>query len=177
MTSAPQLFSTLDPPYLVSTTYGLSELTNISRALERRDLSGGVIRFLRGEKMRTPAALFDEIAAALQFPYYFGENWAALDECIQDLDWLPGRGYLFIILQSHIVLRDGPEEDFAVFLRILDSACRFWAKGDTAGPWDKPPTPCHVIMQCAPEEEPALIARAQSAGHTISRLPAAWPPS
>jgi hypothetical protein len=29
-----------------------------------------------------------EFAASFQFPYYFGENWPAFDECINDLSWL-----------------------------------------------------------------------------------------
>lgn len=47
------------------------------------------IRAVRGRKMRTVHGLFDEMAAALQFPYYFEENWAAFDECLADMDWLP----------------------------------------------------------------------------------------
>jgi hypothetical protein len=48
-----------------------------------------VVRTLRGVKMQTVQQLFDEFAAALQFPWYFGENWAAFDECLTDLAWLP----------------------------------------------------------------------------------------
>ncbi len=36
---------------------------------------GTATRWLRGTKMTRMANLFDEMAAALQFPYYFGENW------------------------------------------------------------------------------------------------------
>src|SRR5262249_52404434 len=53
-----------------------------------------VVRVIRGRKSRTVRAFFDEVSAALQFPYYFGENWAAFDECITDLDWLAGDAYL-----------------------------------------------------------------------------------
>jgi len=43
---------------------------------------------VRGRKMRTVTGLFDEMAAALQFPSYFGESWPAFDECFADMDRL-----------------------------------------------------------------------------------------
>ena len=50
------------------------------------------VRTVRGRKIRTVGRLFDEMAAALQFPYYFGENWPAFDECLADIDWLADGG-------------------------------------------------------------------------------------
>jgi len=38
------------------------------------------VRVLRGKKMRTTPRLMDELGAALQFFYGFGENWHALKE-------------------------------------------------------------------------------------------------
>jgi hypothetical protein len=48
-----------------------------------------VVRTVRGRKMRRLPELNDEFAAAIQFPWYFGANWAAFDECVKDLAWLP----------------------------------------------------------------------------------------
>src|ERR1051326_1670912 len=63
-----------------------------------------VMRRIRGHKAKTTAALFDEMAAALQFPSYFGENWNALDECLNDLEWLPGDAYVLVFERSPEVL-------------------------------------------------------------------------
>ena len=52
------------------------------------------VRWVRGHKMRRLADLYDEFAAALQFPDYFGENWDALEECLTDLDWISAAGYV-----------------------------------------------------------------------------------
>ena len=48
----------------------------------RLDGNGTSARILRGWKMRTVTKMFDEFGAAMQFPYYFGENWPAFDECL-----------------------------------------------------------------------------------------------
>jgi hypothetical protein len=44
--------------------------------------------YLRGKRCKTEDFFFNEVSAAFQFPYYFGENWAAMDECLCDLEWL-----------------------------------------------------------------------------------------
>src|SRR4030095_2905605 len=43
-------------------------------------------RQLRGQKMRTTRSLMDEVGAALQFFEGFGENWHALQECLEYMD-------------------------------------------------------------------------------------------
>ena len=54
-------------------------------------------RLVRGSRMLTEANVFQEFAAALQFPAYFGKNWDALDECLHDLSWLPGRRVALLV--------------------------------------------------------------------------------
>jgi hypothetical protein len=54
---------------------------------------------IRGKRCTTRASLFQECAAALQFPDYFGDNWDALEECITDLEW----GYFQIASRISIV--------------------------------------------------------------------------
>lgn len=48
-------------------------------------------------EVRTDQELFSVVAAAMQFPDYFGNNWDALDECLGDMDWLPSDGYLLVL--------------------------------------------------------------------------------
>src|SRR5262245_17994548 len=57
-------------------------------------------RMIRGQKAETTAALFDEFAAALQFPAHFGENWDALSDCLTDLEWLPADAYILCITSA-----------------------------------------------------------------------------
>jgi Barstar (barnase inhibitor) len=41
---------------------------------------------VRRWKASTEDSFFAEVGAALQFPDYYGENWAATAECLGDLD-------------------------------------------------------------------------------------------
>src|SRR5437764_1364598 len=63
-----------------------------------------VVRKIRGNKCKTLDDLFNEVGAALQFPWYFGENWPAFSECMSDLDWLPSDVYLFLVSQANLLL-------------------------------------------------------------------------
>jgi len=54
--------------------------------------------------MRIVRDLFDELAAACQFPYYFGENWPAFAECLGDLDWMNSLRFVLIITEFEEVL-------------------------------------------------------------------------
>ena len=44
--------------------------------------------YLRGKRCKTENDFLVEISSSFQFTYYFGENWQAFNECIQDLEWL-----------------------------------------------------------------------------------------
>ena len=50
--------------------------------------SGAYVSYLRGIRCKTEDDFLIEVSASFQFPWYFGENWAAFDECICDLEWL-----------------------------------------------------------------------------------------
>ncbi|MFI1915201.1 barstar family protein [Nocardia sp. NPDC020380] len=100
-----------------------------------------VARELRGRKMRTVAAVFDEFAAAFQFPYYFGENKDAFDECLRDLDDFvgPAAGYVVVVRNAALLLDQQPaERDW--FIEAMD---------DCAATWAKRGTPFRVVLQDA----------------------------
>ncbi|MBR1086885.1 barstar family protein [Bradyrhizobium manausense] len=75
-----------------------------------RDDPATSVRFVRGRKMRTLAGVFDEFSAACQFPYYFGENYAALAECLGDLDWLNSSRFVLMISGFSELLAEEPVE-------------------------------------------------------------------
>jgi hypothetical protein len=81
------------------------------------------VRFVRGNKMRSVDALFDEVSAACQFRYYFGCNWAAFKECLADLSWLNCLDFLLIITRVDEVLADD-RLDLSAFGRALSAAAK-----------------------------------------------------
>jgi hypothetical protein len=134
--------------------------------------AGLTVRTVRGRKMRTVDGLFDEFAAALQFPYYFGQNWAAFDECFADMDWLPMNvGIVVLVLDPGDVLADDAEEDLGVLVRLMTRAAETYSQPIDSGEWwDRPAVPFHVVLQSAPADAVAVRARWQQAGAVISEF-------
>jgi len=138
-------------------------------SLQRTSDRQVVVRTLRGSKARTAARLFDEFAAALQFPYYFGENWDALDECLADLDWLPGTAYVLVFTDSQHLLDGEPAGQFALLVDVLENAARGWAQSQQRRP-ARTPRAFHVVFQCSPENEDEFLARINDLGRALNRL-------
>ena len=85
----------------------------------------------RGQKMQTCDSAFDEMSAALQFPYYFGNNWNAFDECLNDPDWMP-RGRLVIVLthaERLFAQEKLQEHQVKTLVKILERASVDWTTG------------------------------------------------
>ena|ERR1035437_1390290 len=122
-----------------------SEVTDRLLHLQQRS-PGLAVRFLRGKKMATVQSMFDEFAAALQFPYYFGSNWAAFDECLADLAWLPATAYVLTIWDSAALLAKESTE-YEILFGILERVCVEWSTPIAVGEsWDRPAVPFHVVF-------------------------------
>jgi hypothetical protein len=135
-----------------------SAITDACWAFEREG-AGRVVRFLRGAKMAAAAGVFDQFSAALQFPYYFGENWPALSECMQDLSWLPATNYLLVVLDAAEVLKEADEE-FTRLAGMLRDCCERWPLGfELDQPWARQPATFQVLLQTDAEHSDALTRR------------------
>lgn len=111
--------------------------------------AGLCVRVVRGQKMTQYEELMDEFAAALQFPYYFGENWAAFQECLEDMDWLSGgKGIVIAITHASEVLSKEPCADLETLVESFNRAAGVYAQPVTDGEWwHRPAIPFHVILQ------------------------------
>lgn len=144
-------------PWLLRFQGTTSELTDALWHLQSAELSRGVVRFLRGKRMQTTVELFAECAAALQFPYYFGENWNALDECLADLSWLPAAAYVLAITDSaDLLVRETPGE-MRVLCDVLERTCVAWSAPIAQGePWDRPAKAFHILLHATVEDTARL---------------------
>lgn len=68
------------------------------------------VRRLSGRRMTDLGGVFDEAAAALQFPDYFGRNLDAFDECLRDLELpeAPGGTAIVVVTEAESMLSSAP---------------------------------------------------------------------
>jgi RNAse (barnase) inhibitor barstar len=76
-------------------------------------------------RCRDKAALLERLADALRFPDWFGHNWDALADCLDDLSWLPEGGVLLVLEDCRRFCAAAPR-DYAVLLEILADAANAW---------------------------------------------------
>ncbi len=128
---------------------------------------GLAMRFVRGRKMKTKQSLFDEFAAAFQFPLYFGENRDAFNDCMTDLPYLhPGKGYVVVITEPDEVLAGEDERRLRWLVDSLTDAVRGWAIPIERGEWedDSPIVPFHVVLAGQHESLERAAQRWMAAG-------------
>jgi RNAse (barnase) inhibitor barstar len=145
-----------------------SECCDFAWSLQKTPTRQAVVRTIRGSKSRTTSELFDEFAAALQFPYYFGENWDALDECLADLTWLPGDAYVLFFTDSQQLLEPESAGQLALLFSVLENAARTWSGSERRGSAAR--RPFHAVFQCGTADLSAFLARVEGHGRTLNRL-------
>ncbi len=105
------------------------------------------VRFLRGSKMRSLEAAYNEMAAALQFPWYFGENIAALVDCLGDLSWLADNVTL-IFFDSDEILTETPDVKSLFYDAIKHAEQAFSEDSNPLHPDRTAPAVFRIIFQC-----------------------------
>ena len=80
---------------------------------------------IEGRKIARKEQLMNAVATALDFPEHFGDNWDALEECLTDLEWVDGEGY--VIYYDHIdPLLEAHPDQFETLVEILRDAVKSW---------------------------------------------------
>lgn len=111
-----QRFTELQPPFIHLAIGAKEDFYNEIWKWRFYNDPNLLMRIVRGKKSLATQNFFDEFSAAFQFPSYFGENWAAFDECINDLDWFCANKYLIFISDANEVLK----YDLASFNFLID---------------------------------------------------------
>lgn len=101
---------------------GHPEHNGLYRLPEGRALSGAI--HLAGRRLTSKQAMLEAVAAALSFPDYFGFNWDALEECLQDMSWQED-GVALLVDEAATPESFAPE-DWSVLLAILADTARYW---------------------------------------------------
>jgi RNAse (barnase) inhibitor barstar len=70
-------------------------------------------------------ALLATIGKTMAFPDWFGHNFDALADCLNDLGWRPAEGYL-VLLEHCDGIHGRAEEDFVQTLQIFESVVAEW---------------------------------------------------
>jgi hypothetical protein len=75
-----------------------------------------------GTNVRSKAELLAEFKR-FGFPAYMGNNWDALEECLNDLSWI--REENFVVTHKGVPLEDSVK-DLKIYLDILRSSAQRW---------------------------------------------------
>lgn len=81
---------------------------------------------LDGKKMQTRDELFMQFINGLHFPEYFGMNWNALDDCLQDLEWLNVTNLDICIINKNSILSCDNLEEREIFFDCIKIANEWW---------------------------------------------------
>jgi hypothetical protein len=92
-----------------------------ARAEEIMLAASGSGLFLATMRFGGKETLLRNIAAALQFPDWFGHNWDALEDCLADLSWRDATGFVLLFSDAE------PGDDFGVLSDVLRSSAESWA--------------------------------------------------
>ncbi|MFF7274410.1 barstar family protein [Streptomyces griseorubiginosus] len=82
---------------------------------------------MQGLDMSDADGVFSQFYENLRLPAYFGWNWDALRDCLEDLDWIDVNRYHLVIDDADSVLAGSPGERATLF-RILSNAAKYWAR-------------------------------------------------
>ena len=82
--------------------------------------SGIFIGIMREELIEDIESFYDEIAAALAFPEYFGRNLDALADMLNDLEWIPCR-HIFLICRNSNTLSLALDQDYDAIMDIFST--------------------------------------------------------
>ena len=108
-----------------SGVYLLEESPSVEH-LEKLTSERGLAFFhLEGQEIHDKDQFLKQVALALSFPEYFGNNWDAFSDCLTDMSWHETDG--FVILYDHFdSLAKHSPRDFEMALDIFKESEEFW---------------------------------------------------
>ncbi len=134
---------------------------NLDEFIEKLPINDDVyLAEIDGNKCIEIEYLYSEFQKSFKFPEYFGYNWAAFDECLNDLDWINAKSYILIVRDMDKIL---PEDDvsFNLLLKYLRIAVTEWTEGRNYDDFPTKETPFHLYLHSSKENKNELYDRLQ----------------
>jgi RNAse (barnase) inhibitor barstar len=107
---------------------GLRQLTADPNDIEQMAKAAGlfVVR-IDLARLASKTGLLGRAARALNFPEWFGKNWDALNDCLTDLSWLNGNGWVIIFENSKGFAERNPQL-FQNAAEVFGAASDYWRR-------------------------------------------------
>ena len=109
--------------YRVTTEVNIKELSAVCQE------DGFQLFYINGKKVTSKVKFLQAAAEAMNFPEYFGDNWDAFSDCINDLSWLSAAGYILLYSQPDNFAKNDPEE-WLIALDVFQEAVAYWRETD-----------------------------------------------
>ena len=107
--------------------YRLTNRTHPDPILETITDWGWYAGYINGKMVNDKSTFLLAVGEAFAFPEYYGYNWDAFEEMINDLRWIPAAGYLLLYDYAYRFAAAQPEE-WQIAMSILQSACTNWQR-------------------------------------------------
>jgi RNAse (barnase) inhibitor barstar len=98
------------------------ELADLERLTEQLGMN---LFILDGSRTRNKQEFLEHAAAVFGFPGYFGKNWDAFTDCLTDMSWVDGGGFLIVFIETGQFAKYAPQE-FDAVLEIFQEAAEYW---------------------------------------------------
>jgi len=111
-----------------------NQIINISKneyqkIKEGIDLSSTFLAEIDGSQIKTVSELFEALAQAYDFQTLngtWGKNWAAFDDLMTDLDWIPFNNHILSIKHYDELLSSYPAEKSRFIHYLKNSVLPYW---------------------------------------------------
>lgn len=117
------------------------------------------IRVMNAAGCQNLPDFYSVFGQSFEFPAYFGFNWNAFDEMINDLEWMVSDAYISVFTNAHQLLERAPPQDFQHLLECLTDAHESWKSPNRFFPRDRPPTLFATVLLCPQKQKRALVSR------------------
>ena len=137
-------FNSTEGPF-IHFTNDLELFQQLYHQLSEKSSNELFLTSIDGKDCSNKKALLNTFSSKLKLPDYFGNNWDAFDECLNDLEWLDSNQYVLFFKNFEETLTQDIDE-LDVFLEIIEEAIKEWTLGVDYD-IDRLPKPFHFIIQ------------------------------